>query len=224
MNYALIYERLTSRAANRVIDGYTESHHIIPKCMGGNNSDSNLVRLTPEEHYLAHQLLVRIYPNHKGLKYALYLMTIAPNGRRNNNKMFGWIKRDYIKNRPVSRGMLGRKHTTEAKQKMKQKRALQIITDETKLKISKTKTGVKFTDEALASFREKRANNQNWINSNYRPCKETTKSKIGTANRGRIFDKIVCPHCGKKGAGPNMTRYHFDNCKSKAAEIHLPTL
>lgn len=24
-----------------------------------------------------------------------------------------------------------------------------------------------------------------------------------------------CPHCGKIGRGPNMTRYHFDNCKEK---------
>ena len=224
MNYALIYDQLTSRATSRVIDGYTENHHIIPKCMGGDNSESNLVKLTPEEHYLAHQLLVKIYPNHKGLKYALFMMTIAPDGRRSNNKLFGWIKRDYIKNRPISRGMLGRKHTFEAKRKMKQKRALQIITDETKSKISKTKTGVKFTEAALISFREKRANNQNWINSNYRPCKETTKSKIGDANRGRVFDKITCPHCGKIGAGPNMTRYHLDNCKLKVAKLNLPTL
>jgi hypothetical protein len=24
-----------------------------------------------------------------------------------------------------------------------------------------------------------------------------------------------CPHCGKQGKGPNMSRYHFDNCKHK---------
>lgn len=25
--------------------------------------------------------------------------------------------------------------------------------------------------------------------------------------------EVVCPHCSKVGAGPNMTRYHFTNCK-----------
>jgi len=25
----------------------------------------------------------------------------------------------------------------------------------------------------------------------------------------------VCPHCDKEGYGPNMKRYHFDNCKHK---------
>jgi hypothetical protein len=25
----------------------------------------------------------------------------------------------------------------------------------------------------------------------------------------------TCPHCGKTGKGPNMTRYHFSNCKDR---------
>lgn len=32
--------------------------------------------------------------------------------------------------------------------------------------------------------------------------------------KGRKFQNVTCPHCGKSGAGGNMTRYHFDNCKS----------
>jgi hypothetical protein len=32
----------------------------------------------------------------------------------------------------------------------------------------------------------------------------------------RANDKTVtCPHCGLVGKGPNMKRYHFDNCKKK---------
>lgn len=26
--------------------------------------------------------------------------------------------------------------------------------------------------------------------------------------------EFTCPHCGKTGKGPNMKRYHFDNCKA----------
>jgi hypothetical protein len=25
---------------------------------------------------------------------------------------------------------------------------------------------------------------------------------------------VTCPHCNKSGKGPNMSRYHFDNCKN----------
>ncbi|MDR2873954.1 MAG: HNH endonuclease [Methanobrevibacter sp.] len=44
---------------------YYESHHIIPKSMGGDNSKDNLVLLTAREHYLAHYLLYKIYKNSK---------------------------------------------------------------------------------------------------------------------------------------------------------------
>ncbi len=222
MNYALIYENLMNRAKSRKLTGYKESHHVVPQCLGGPDTKENRVDLTPEEHYLAHQLLVKINPEHKGLKYAAYMMTISPDGRRQNNKLFGWVKRDYLNNRIQSSGMKGKKHKPESIQLMKDKRALQEITETTKAKISKTKTGVKFTKEALKSFNEKRSANQAWIDSNFRPCKESTKSKIGDANRGRVFDKKTCPHCGKTGAGPNMKRYHFDNCKSKVTKCDLP--
>lgn len=26
---------------------------------------------------------------------------------------------------------------------------------------------------------------------------------------------VICPYCNKSGSGPNMTRYHFNNCKVK---------
>ena len=62
MNYITIYNNLIQRASNRLLDGYKERHHIIPRCLGGNNTKENLVDLTPEEHYIAHLLLIKIYP------------------------------------------------------------------------------------------------------------------------------------------------------------------
>lgn len=38
---------------------YYERHHIIPKCMGGNDVISNLAYLTAREHYLCHYLLYK---------------------------------------------------------------------------------------------------------------------------------------------------------------------
>lgn len=93
MNYQKIYDRLMARAVGRLIDGYTESHHIVPRCMGGGDEPANLVRLTPEEHYLAHQLLVRIYPVERGLAFAMMSMCWDRHGDRLNNKMFGWVRR-----------------------------------------------------------------------------------------------------------------------------------
>lgn len=75
MNYQAIYNSLIERGRNRLLDGYSERHHIIPRCMGGNNNPENLVKLTAREHFLAHRLLTKIYPDNHGLKCAVFLMS-----------------------------------------------------------------------------------------------------------------------------------------------------
>lgn len=46
--------------------------------------------------------------------------------------------------------------------------------------------------------------------------KNISLSKKGKAtNKGHVYEKILCPYCGKVGAGGNMKRWHFDNCKGK---------
>ncbi len=93
MNYQWHYNRLIERGKNRVVDGYTERHHIVPRCIGGSNDPDNLVVLTPEEHYVAHQLLVKMYPGHSGLVYAAVMMTRHDTKNRSDNKIYGWLKR-----------------------------------------------------------------------------------------------------------------------------------
>src|SRR5580704_18811987 len=98
MNYATHYKRLIDRARIRVLDTYTERHHVVPRCMGGGNDRDNIVRLTPEEHYVAHQLLVKLYPGNTALIAAACLMTGKPSpltGRTGGNKLHGWLRRRY---------------------------------------------------------------------------------------------------------------------------------
>lgn len=91
MNYKKIYEQLVDRGRNRKLAGYSERHHIIPRCLGGADSEDNLVDLTPEEHYLAHQLLVKIHPSDDRLVYAARMMV----PKRPSNKYYGWLRRRY---------------------------------------------------------------------------------------------------------------------------------
>lgn len=74
MDYKKIYNNLIERAKFRELTTYKEKHHILPKCMGGNNTKENLVYLTAREHYIAHLLLVKIHPNVDGLKIAVWAM------------------------------------------------------------------------------------------------------------------------------------------------------
>lgn len=97
MNYKSHYDKLIHRAQNRsILKGeYKEIHHIIPTCIGGSDLKENLTPLFPEEHLLAHLLLVKIYPNEYGLTKAANMMTHCKTSdqKRITNKKFGWIKR-----------------------------------------------------------------------------------------------------------------------------------
>ena len=91
MNYKRIYDEIIENAKprgldKRKLDGYFEKHHIIPKCMKGTNDESNLVLLTGCEHYLAHYLLWKIYPDIHGLIYAHYCMTYIKDGYGPRNR------------------------------------------------------------------------------------------------------------------------------------------
>ena len=50
-----------------------ESHHIVPKSLGGSNHKSNLILLTPREHFISHCLLIRMTVNSqkRSMTYAL---------------------------------------------------------------------------------------------------------------------------------------------------------
>lgn len=114
MNYALIYSSLVSRARSRdMIDGYFETHHIIPRCIGGTDEQNNLVKLTPEEHRVAHLLLVKIYPGNLKLIYAANMMT----NRTKNNKEFGWVRRKFAD--LDSKLKLGKSRTAESIEKQR---------------------------------------------------------------------------------------------------------
>ena len=96
MNYQKIYNSIVERGKNRIFEGYIERHHIVPRCIGGTDDSSNLVNLTAEEHYVCHQLLVKIYPDEIGLVKAAMFMTASELGsKRQGNKIYGWLKRRF---------------------------------------------------------------------------------------------------------------------------------
>lgn len=101
MNYKAIYKSLMHRAKLRrpLSRQRYERHHVKPRCLGGSDAKRNLVYLTPEEHYVAHQLLVKIFPGNKSLLWAAFAMTGTGHGRgngRQGNKLYGWLKRQFI--------------------------------------------------------------------------------------------------------------------------------
>ena len=64
--YSRWYRNIVQAAALRTIDTYTESHHIIPRSMGGSDEKANRVDLTAREHFICHWLLTKIFKSGKG--------------------------------------------------------------------------------------------------------------------------------------------------------------
>jgi hypothetical protein len=99
MDYLKIYNDLVNsrkqiRESKKTV-GY-ELHHIIPKCLGGNNSKDNLVLLTYKEHYIAHHLLIKIYPKNVGINYGFLCMLRDRHGHRLlTARMVETIKNNY---------------------------------------------------------------------------------------------------------------------------------
>ncbi len=95
MDYNKIYQDLIIKAKGRTLNesDYYERHHILPKCLGGVNTSDNIVNFLPEEHFVAHLLLVKIYPTNIKLIYAANMMSVSGTCTKRNNKRYGWLKR-----------------------------------------------------------------------------------------------------------------------------------
>ena len=79
--YSKTYFAITSNAKQRITEGYTELHHIIPQSMGGSNDKENLVELTAREHFICHWLLIKMTEGEDRSK-----MLYALNGMKAENR------------------------------------------------------------------------------------------------------------------------------------------
>jgi len=124
VNYKAHYESLMLKARLRkVVDGYFEEHHIVPRCLGGGDESENLINLTAEEHYVAHQLLVKMHPKSMGLAAAALLMSSKDKKLcRSGNKVYGWLRIRCSKLQSEimlgHKRRLGKKHSDQTKLKM----------------------------------------------------------------------------------------------------------
>lgn len=99
MNYKQIYFNLIKKALQREsVDGYYETHHIIPRCLGGTDDKNNLVKLTAREHFVAHYLLVKIRPDNFKLINAAIMMSCT-NKTRTTSRTYEWMRRKFAAGR-----------------------------------------------------------------------------------------------------------------------------
>lgn len=82
--YTTWYYCIINNAADRVLNSYTESHHIIPRSLGGTDKKSNLATLTAREHFVCHWLLTKMTSGEAKIKmtHALWGMRRTSNTQK----------------------------------------------------------------------------------------------------------------------------------------------
>lgn len=181
-----------------MLDCYAEKHHVVPKCLGGDNSPQNLVRLTPEEHFVAHQLLMRIHPESKGLAIAVWRMTFGRG--HENSKRYGWLRRRHSEAIGEVIGTYWRGRKREDFSELHKQRISEA---------QKGKLRGPHSEEHKARLSE--AHKGKSLTIEHR--KKLSAAKIGL--KREPYKSMTCPHCGKIGAGGSMARWHFEKCKAK---------
>lgn len=187
MNYRKAYNNLIERAQNRNILGYSEKHHIVPKCLGGSNKKSNIVRLTAREHYIAHVLLVKIYPKERKLIYAAaYMCSSSKNHKgRSGNRIYEWLK-------------------IQRSKAMSELHKGKIVSEETRQKLREKNKNYRPSEDAKRRSREAQIGH---------PVSEETKKKISEANKGgksrtgQQNTRCSCIKCKRETSVNSLSRH-----------------
>ena len=115
--YFSIVERAKLSNRNKKNDVYYESHHIIPKCLGGVEE----VLLTGKEHFICHLLLCRMTTGsnkHKMINALIKMTYSKSKGQKRYTARSFALVRSWIAEKN-SEMFTGKKHTEETKEKMK---------------------------------------------------------------------------------------------------------
>lgn len=188
-----------AKAINRSLPktSYTERHHIIPKCI--DKMSTITVRLLPEEHFTAHQLLIKIFPANSKLIYAAKMMTISASTNSRTNKLYGWLRRQFAS--AVSSERIRKPIIWTAEMRLAQS-------------IRKKGKGVKHTDQTKQKLKLAAQQPRSLL-------QQQQAKSLGIANRGRIASeetraKMRASHKNRAPITEAQREHLIQACKHRA--------
>jgi hypothetical protein len=180
MNYQRIHDQIIDRARTRKLTGYKERHHIIPRCMGGDNSAENLVDLTAREHFIIHKLLCEIFPTEQKLQFAIWSMIHFRHKTHERKYILSNREYEYYRtlvSRAKSKQLSGKPLSDIHKQRISQSLKGKLKTEETKQKLRDANLGKTYTRS------------------------EEYRKKLSEANKGKIFSNEHKKHLSESHKG-----------------------
>lgn len=226
MNYKLIYDTIIDKAlkSNRKKNTmeYFEVHHILPKCMGGENKKYNLVLLTAKEHYVCHHLLTKIYPQSDAIQIAFSGMCYK---YCKEDKRFYNVTSIVYQNAKKKHSDIMRKRivTPETRLKMSESGKVKNFSDQHRENMSKTQSkrekqpaqGLVHTEESLKLMSLKQSGENNGFYG--KSHSEESRKLISDAHTG----KQICDEQKKKISETMSTlKWYNDGIKSVRLNYH----
>ena len=177
--------------------------------MGGTDANSNLIALTPRQHFLAHWILWKAIGNNMGR--AFFMMSNFGKYGKVNSRTYAMARADYSEQ--VSIQMTGKVMppiSEETRQKMSESATGRKVSDATKAKISAFQTGRKHDADFGRKVSEAKKGKGNG-RTGYQQSAET-RNKISLNNLNRpLLSCRGCKNTFKLHGG--VKRWHLENCK-----------
>lgn len=187
--YLRLYIRLIERCKSMTdISGYKEEHHILPHTMNGSDDKENLVYMPIRYHIMAHIVIVEAYPSHRGLRYALLMIT--SDGNKNNQvyrqeglkTLSTRLLTTVRENSVLKLKELGR--TEEHRRKLSEAKKGKHLSEEHRRKISEAKKGKKKSEETKQRMSEAQKKNSVWRG---KKLSEETKRKMSESRKNNKY-------------------------------------
>jgi hypothetical protein len=228
--YKKWYDMIIDNAKNRDLNGYKERHHIIPKCMGGSNKETNLVDLTAREHFICHWLLTKCIEDTFYRKKMLN--ALGKFVQKNSKQKRNLTSRQYeIVRSAISEANKNRAYTDEMREKISQanigkipwnkgKTGLQVYSEEAKEKLKSMYSNksleerhgsekAKLVKEKISKAKEGKPSGMLGKTHSLETREKMSKNMKG--KRGPQQRIESCPSCNKE----NVTARHIKFCKEK---------
>lgn len=204
--YSRWYFSITSSANARSTspNTYTEKHHIIPESFfknrkrkgppgwieGDPDAISNIVSLTPKEHFICHVLLTKFTTGSAKSKMIFALIGMKRSRKHQhrylNARLYESAKIEFAKIASVIN--LGRKHSDETKAKVSKASASRTHSAETRAKMSAVATGKKKSSEQIEKMKQFRHSEESKkkmsISQKGKTATVKTRAKMSRASKG----------------------------------------
>lgn len=225
MNYRFIYAALIESRRQRSTEGVVEKHHVVPRCIGGDDGPDNLVSLTPREHYVAHRLLTKIYPKVVALHYAVWAMAGLRPYAKKKSREYERIRRTYSEQK--SRDQKGKPRPPEYLAAMHAASRGVSKSEEHREKLRQANLGKKFSEERKAGLKGRKTRGPLSADEISRVSalgREThykfgNKSRTGMKNSAEMRAKIGAAHRGRKHSEEWRRKQSVGSRKIKAETI-----